>query len=299
MPSEGAAALIVEPDDGADRILAIIRKARRSLHVEMYLLTDDTAVQALVESRQAGNDVQVILEPHPFQADGDNQAAYDRLGAAGVAVSWASPRFALTHAKLLIADGARACVMTLNLTRAGLTTNREYAIVDDDPTDVSRLETLFAADRVGASASVPSGRLLVSPGNARSELSALIEGARRSLQVEMEELSDAATVNALVAAAARAVSVTVVLPGTGRSALTSGAARRLADGGASVRVLASPTVHAKAMVADGARLYVGSANLTAGSLDHNREVGILLDDAATAGQVARAIDADWSRASEL
>ncbi len=31
-----------------------------------------------------GRTVQVILEPHPFGADGANQPAYDRLAAAGV-----------------------------------------------------------------------------------------------------------------------------------------------------------------------------------------------------------------------
>jgi phosphatidylserine/phosphatidylglycerophosphate/cardiolipin synthase-like enzyme len=58
-------------------------------------------------------------------------------------------------------------------------------------------------------------------------------------------------------------------------------------------------VHAKAIVADGARLYVGSINLSAASLDSNRELGVILDDAAAAARVAATIALDWSRAGEL
>ncbi len=297
----GAATLLVEPDDGAAPVLSFIRGARRSIAVEMYLLTDDDAIQALADARASGRTVQVILEPHPFGADGANQVAWDRLAAAGVDLAWASPRFALTHAKLLVADGSRALVMSLNLTHAGLNTNREYAIADSDPRDVGDAAAIFAADRVASPAPAPSaqGRLLASPANARARLADLIAGARRSIAVEIEELSDDVMVGALVAAVARGVAVSVVLPGANRSTSTDAAARALSAGGASVRALAAPTVHGKAIVADGARLYVGSINLTAASLDLNREFGLRLDDPVMAGRVATTVAADWARAAEL
>jgi phosphatidylserine/phosphatidylglycerophosphate/cardiolipin synthase-like enzyme len=57
-------------------------------------------------------------------------------------------------------------------------------------------------------------------------------------------------------------------------------------------------VHGKAIVADAARLYVGSVNLTTASLDQNREFGLRLDDAALAARVAATIAGDWARATE-
>ncbi len=293
--------MLLEPDAGAAPVLSFIRGAQRSIAMEMYLLTDDDAIQALADARAQGRSVQVILEPHPFGADGANQPAWDRLAAAGVDLTWASPRFALTHAKLILADGNRALVMSLNLTHAGLTSNREYAIADSDARDVGDAAAIFAADRVAALAPAPApqGRLLASPANARARLADLIGGARRSIAIEIEELSDGATVDALLAAAARGVAVSVVLPGANRSAGTDAAARALSTGGASVRTLATPTVHGKAIVADDARFYVGSINLTAASLDQNREFGLRLDDAAMAGRVAATIAADWARAAEL
>jgi cardiolipin synthase A/B len=293
--------LLVEPDDGGGPVLAFIRGAQRALAIEMYLLTDDDAIQALIDARTSGRTVQVILEPHPFGADGANQPAYDRLAAAGVDLAWASPRFALTHAKVILADGKRALIMSLNLTHAGLTTNREYAIADSDPVDLADLAAIFAADRLGLPAPAPSaqGHLLASPTNARARLAGLIAGARRSLAIEIEELSDSAAVDAIAAAAARGVAVTVVLPGAARSAATDAAASRLGAAGVSVRAAVSPTIHAKAIVVDGARLYAGSINLTAASLDQNREFGLRLDDTTLAARVATTIAADWARAAEL
>jgi phosphatidylserine/phosphatidylglycerophosphate/cardiolipin synthase-like enzyme len=294
-PAAGAVRVLVEPDDGPQAVLSLLAGARRSLWMEMYLLTDEDAIQALVDRRRAGVDVRVVLEPHPYQADGANDDAFQRLAAAGALVSWASPRFALTHAKFAVIDRARLLVLSLNLTRSGLGANREYAVVDDEPRDVAAAEALIAADLTGVDVGpVATGRLLASPASTRTALAGALARAARAVTVEMEELSDFALVDALVAARARGCAVAVALPGAGRSAATDGAARRLAAAGVAVRLVDAPTIHAKAVQADG-WLYLGSANLTTASLDANREVGLALADAAAQRLVASTIAADLAR----
>jgi len=286
--------VLVEPDAGPDAVRALLSAARRSLSMEMYLLTDGPTIDALVARRRAGVDVRVVLEPHPYQADGANDDAFARLSAAGVLVAWASPRFALTHAKVAVVDHARLVVLTLNLTRAGLAGNREYAVVDDDARDVAAAEALVAGDLAGAAPAAPGGRVLASPTSSRPALAAALTRAARTVAVEMEELSDADLVAALAAAPARGCAVSVVLPGSGASVATDAAARALAAAGVAVRLLYAPQVHAKAVVADG-WLYVGSANLTAASLDANREVGLALTDPAAVRLVAGTIADDLAR----
>jgi phosphatidylserine/phosphatidylglycerophosphate/cardiolipin synthase-like enzyme len=290
LPS-GSTRLLVEPDAGPDAVLSLVGAAQSALWMEMYLLTDDDAIDALVGRRQAGCDVRVLLEPHPYQADGANQPAYDRLAAAGVDVRWTAARFAYTHAKFAVVDHARLLALTLNLTRAGLAGNREYAVVDDAPADVAAAEAIIAADLTGGTPAA-AARVVASPDGSRPALAALVAGAARTLAVEMEELSDPALAQALADAGARGVAVAVVLPASGRSAATDAAARRLLDAGADVRALGAPDVHAKAVVADGRRMYVGSANLTTGSLDANRELGLLVEDLAAVQTVAATIAAD-------
>ena len=293
-PASAPVRVLVEPEAGADAVLSLLASARRSLWMEMYLLTDAPTLDTLVARARAGVDVRVVLEPHPYQADGANDDAFARLASAGALVAWASPRFALTHAKVAVVDHARLVALTLNLTRSGLAGNREYAVVDDDARDVAAADGLVAADLAGVAPAAPNGRVLASPTTTRPAIAAAIARAARAVAVEMEELSDAAVVSALAAARARGCAVSVALPGAGTSAATDAAARQLAAAGVAVRFLDAPQVHAKAVVADD-WLYLGSANLTTASLDANREVGLGLRDAGALRLVARTIADDLAR----
>ena len=293
VPQHGGApvALVVEPDAGPTAIVDLIAAARHSVWMEMYLLTDARAVDALTDRARAGCDVRVILEPAPYLNEDANQPAFAALAAAGAVVRWSTPRFSYTHAKTLIVDHARAVVMTLNLTGAGLAGNREYAAVVDDATDVAAAEAVFAADETGDLASA-AGRVITSPDASRAALTGLIEQAAQSLAIEAEELTDAAIVAALLAARARGVAVTLVWPGP---ADAGAAFAKLAAAGATVRAVANPAIHAKVVVADARTLYVGSANLTPTSLDRNRELGLRLDDADFARRVAATVADDAAR----
>ncbi len=289
-PPPVAATVLVEPAAGAQAILSLISTARLSLWMQMYLLTDDRAISALAERAGAGCDVRVILDPAPYQDAGANQAAFDQLAGAGVDVRWSTSRFSYTHAKTFTVDHARLVVLTLNLTGAGLGGNREYAALDDDPTDVGAAETIFAADLVGAATTVPGGRLVTSPESTRPALLALMGGARVSLALETEELTDPLIVDALLDARARGVAVSLTWPGPTTDAGASFLA--LAAAGAIVRAATAPPIHGKVVVADDRALYVGSANLTPTSLDDNREMGLRLDQPATAAQVGATVAGD-------
>jgi cardiolipin synthase len=283
--------LQIGPDGVAAPVLALIASARQSLWMEMYQLTDPRALDALGERARAGCDVRVTLDPEPYENEEANAPAFARLAADGVLVRWATARFAYTHAKAFTLDHARLVVMTLNLTAAGLDRNREYLLVDEDPADVVAAEALFVADGVGATA--PSAaRVVASPDGSRETLRALITGATSSLALETEELTDGPMIGALLDARARGVSVTVVGP----VPLTDGSgAARLAAAGVVVRGQDSPPIHAKALVADGRLTYVGSANLTPTSLDRNRELGLRLDSAEIAEQIAAVVTSDAAR----
>jgi cardiolipin synthase A/B len=289
-PTAAPVALIVEPDAGPQAVLDLVTSARASLWMEMYLLTDANAIAAIAGRAAAGCDVRVILEPAPYQADGANQTAYEQLAAAGVDVRWSSARFTYTHAKAFTVDHARLAILTLNLTSAGLDGNREYAAIDDDPTDVAAAEAIFAADALGAATVAPAGRLISSPESSRPVLLALVGGARGSLAIETEELTDTAVLGALLDARARGVAVTLAWPGPATGAGAPFTA--LAAAGATVRAVGAPEIHGKVVVADNLALYVGSVNLTATSLDDNRELGLLLAEPQAAADVAAIVAAD-------
>lgn len=308
--------LAIEPGAGPRAVLDLLAAARRSVWMEMYLLTDERAIDALAGRAQAGCDVRVLLEPTPYRDETANVDAYRALAAAGVSVRWSSQEFTYTHAKAFTIDHERLVVMTLNLSGSGLSGNREYLAVDDDPTDVAAADTLFQADASAAGAtpttpapaqgaslgpteraqdrSLPT-RLVTSPGGSRAALGTLVAEAARTLHVETEEVTDGSIVGALVAARARGVTVTFVWPGP---ADAGGRLAKLSAAGAIIRATSTPSIHGKAMVADGVRAYVGSANLSPTSLDSNREIGLLLDgggDLSAAARLASTIADDAAR----
>ena len=56
-------------------------------------------------------------------------------------------------------------------------------------------------------------------------------------------------------------------------------------------------VHAEAIVVEGRRAFVGSENLSAASLDHNRELGVIVADTGAIQTLESTFDGDWAQAS--
>jgi phosphatidylserine/phosphatidylglycerophosphate/cardiolipin synthase-like enzyme len=201
--------------------------------------------------------------------------------------------------------------MTMNLNTSSPKDNREYLARDPDAADVAEATAIFKADHAHQSIT-PSGDLVVANSNARADLVALIDSAKSTLDVEDEEFSDTYSTgitNAVVRAAKRGVKVRVVIANGSLSSsmTTSNTAVKNAGG---VVVITGPTsgngtpsnpyIHAKAIVVDCAgttcaRAFVGSENMTGGSLGYNRELGLELTDPTELGKVESAIGTDFAK----
>jgi phosphatidylserine/phosphatidylglycerophosphate/cardiolipin synthase-like enzyme len=290
--------VIVEPTDKAQALLTAIQGATKSVHMTMYLLNDKRFLDALIARKAAGLDVKVILNKTFPMGAGTNTSAFNTLQAGGVSVVWAPSTFTLTHEKCVIIDGAQAWIMTMNL-EVSSPTNREFLAVDTQAADVAEADAIFAADFANT-AITPMGNLLVAPVNARDRLVALIQGAKTSVDLEGEELSDYKIVDALVAAKKANIAVRVVLASdTSPPAAQTTAIQQLKAAGIKVVALSNPYVHAKALIVDGARAYVGSENFTTGSLQYNRELGLITTNAASAASIAATIGQDFTSGSPL
>lgn len=297
--------LQVQPTDSGKAVLDAIKGATSSVHMTIYLLTDAKIIDALGDLKDAGKDVKVVLN-RTFPPDGgDNSGAFEALTARGVDVVWASDQYAFTHAKTIVIDGKKALIMTMNLTASSPKTNREYIATDADADDVAALEEIFAADHEGKSISLAT-KLVVSPvaanpsGSPRDVLAALIGSATKSLDVEVQNLSDRTLVDGIIAKHKAGLDVRVVIDGdvsdTNAQVTVIG---KLKAAGVPLRSLKSPDLHAKAVVVDGARVFVGSQNFTATALDKNREVGVLTDAAAEAARVRTQIGSDFENGVAL
>ena len=114
------ARVYVEPDDGEQIITGAIKGARKSVWLEIYILSDRNVIRALEDAANNGIDVRVMLEPHPVGGGTSASKTIDQLKAAGVRAQYTSPDFALTHEKGMIIDGSTAYIMTSNFSRSAL-----------------------------------------------------------------------------------------------------------------------------------------------------------------------------------
>jgi cardiolipin synthase A/B len=297
-PAAAAAdSLVVEPDAGMAPIYALLSSPLRTLDMTMYELADPSAEAVLADDAARGVRVRVLLDHH---LEGRrNLPAYDFLRSRGVEVAWASDRYFATHEKTFVIDRRIAVVMSLNLTSDYYATSRDVAVVDRDPRDVAAIESVFEADLRGdATGTPPADDLVWSPGQSQADLLALIDGARRSVAVESEEMSSRPVVDALVRAARRGVAVTVAMTydpdwRPGLDAIAAAGVR------VSLRYGESPLyVHAKLLVIDrgtpAGRAFVGSENLSGTSLLHDRELGVVLVAPALVDAIASVISRDVS-----
>ncbi len=281
--------VFIEPGDGRAPLLDEIAAARTSIALEVYLVTDNVILSALEAARQRGVAVRVILEQHPFGGDGRQDEIFARLEQAGIAVRWGNPVFRFTHIKTMVVDDAVAIIMNQNITASAFTTNRDFGVVTTQPDAVRTAAALFEADWTRGAEPDPDP-LVVSPTNARERLLAIVGDARHSLDLYAEVLRDPEMLAALTAAEGRGVDVRLIVSPSEEFATERS---DLAAAGVDIRLASSLYIHAKLIVADGERAFIGSQNLSATSLDQNRELGIIIDDPVNLARLTRTFEIDF------
>ena len=302
--------ILVEPNGNSGAELdAAINAATKSVYMTMYELDDSKVLTALTGRKKAGVDVQVVLDGSSTTKS-FNTPAFNTLSSAGVSVVWSSSTFTFTHEKTVIIDGSVAWIMTMNLNTSSPKYNREYLAIDKDPADVAEATAIFAADHAHTSIT-PSGALVVAPTNARPDLVALINSANSTVDIEDEEFSDTYSTGiapACVHALQRGVTVRITIATQTPDSNTTNAINEVKAAGAHVVMTgptsgngtaANPYIHAKAITIDCAgttcaRGWVGSENMTAGSLAYNRELGVVLSDPTELAKIQGAIDTDFA-----
>jgi cardiolipin synthase A/B len=207
-------------------------------------------------------------------------------------VRWAPTRFQFSHIKMFVVDQATAVIMTLNLSYSALNLNREFAVITTEPEDVAEARSLFAADWANKSIEL-STPLVVGPDTSRAVLTGLIERAKISIEIYAEVVRDQSIRTALLDAIDHGVTVRILVP-EDPSPDDAAIYDELVRGGVQVSLLADVYSHAKAIIVDGSAAFVGSQNLTATSLDENRELGMVLVEPANLARLIGIFNSDWA-----
>src|ERR1700734_2736160 len=288
--------LVTLPDQGENAIYSFVNSATSSIDVTIYELKDTTLENDLVSREKAGANVRVIMD----QAQKSyNTAAYNVLTAGGVGVVWSSTSFTYTHQKTITVNNDESYISTGNFDTTYYATSRDFGVFDTDTTDVAAVVAVFNADYAHTSITPSDGDDLVwSPTDSQTQLLNLINGAQHSLDIEQEEFSDTTLVNAIVADENRGVTVRVVIEDPSEY---SSELNEITAAGGKVTGYSSSTgfyIHAKTVIADygysTAKAFVGSENFSSGSLNDNRELGMITTDSGVVTGLETIFGADFS-----
>jgi cardiolipin synthase A/B len=121
---------------------------------------------------------------------------------------------------------------------------------------------------------------VVSPLNARKQLSAFLRDAKKELLIYDPEIGDPAMLRLIEARAQAGVNVKVI-----------GRARSSAK--IEVRKLTTMRLHTRTIIRDGAQAFIGSQSLREIELGSRREVGIIFRDKKIVAAVAKIFRDDW------
>jgi cardiolipin synthase A/B len=296
--------LLVLPDDSAKPILDAIGTAKKSLRVKMFVFSSPALLRAVVAASRRGVEVRVMLNSARKSGEEDNEETRKKLMGAGIAVKDASPAFSLTHEKSMVVDDHSAFVKSLNWATKNLTETRDYAVRTGHGREVREVIGCFEADwHREPFRSDDGGHLIWCPGG-RDRIARFIDEARHTLFVQNERYQDAVIIERMVRAARRGVKLHLMArpPHTlKKDKLVEGVGglRIMDDVGIKIHKLKHLRLHGKMMLADGVAAIVGSMNLTPGSFDDRRELGIEVRDDGVVERLHQVAHHDWKHSHPL
>lgn len=289
--------LFVQPEAGRVPILNAINSAGSEVLVEVYLLSDQQIIDSLVEAKNRGVKVQIMMEQRPFGGGNVNKNTATRLSQEGMDFKWTNPTFALTHEKAMIVDRETLFILNQNLTKTAFDKNREYNIIDHNFEEVTEAVNIFEADWNRSGVEAKAINLVVSPDNSREKLTGLINSAQNSIDLEVEIIQDSDMIK-LLSDRVKTIPVRMIIPDFGKIPANKDEAMELKNAGVMVRTLKNPYLHAKLIMVDQTRAYLGSINLSDASMDQNRELGILISQEDIISKLSETFEEDWERAGQ-
>jgi len=206
-----------------------------------------------------------------------------RLLAAGVTVSRTASDLVRYHDKLLIIDRRTLYALSFNFTHLDIDHSRGFGIVTRKSELVREALKLLDADNARTPYEAGSNDFVVSPVNARKQLTSLIGRARKEILIYDPKVADPGILRALNARLQKGVKVRII-----------GAVGKKSHS-MDVRPLSGLRLHTRTIIRDGREAFVGSQSLRVAELDSRREVGVIVRGSKLVNGLVKTFEADWER----
>jgi phosphatidylserine/phosphatidylglycerophosphate/cardiolipin synthase-like enzyme len=263
-----------------------INSARKTIDIVVFRFNQLEIEKALTNAVTRGVCVHALIANTNRGGEKNLRELEMRLLAAGVTVARTDNDLVRYHGKMMIVDNKTLYVLGFNFTGLDMERSRSFGIITSNPKHVREAAKLFQCDtqRLPYTAGIAS--FVVSPVNARKQMTTFIRGAKKQLFIYDPETSDPEMVRLLEARARAGVDIRIIGKLAGKPS-TLPAARTL-----QIRL------HTRTIVRDGTWAFVGSQSLRAIELDARREVGIIFRDPKSVGLILKTFQSDWESNAE-
>lgn len=272
--------LIIQPEAGLAPVVKAIKRATKTIDIAIFRIDRDEIEKALAAAVLRGVRVRVLVAHTNRGGENRLRKFEQRMLEAGVMVTRTGDEFVRYHGKYMIADDVLH-LFAFNFTTADTAQSRSFGVSTKDKHSVREALALFEADCTRQAFTPKRSPLVVSPETARETLSAFIRGARRQLLIYDVNIQDPDFIKLLKQLAASGVDVRVIGKFKG------------AGNGINVRALRPLRLHARAIIRDGSRAFVGSQSLRRPELNQRREVGVVITNGAVAKKLRDVFELDW------
>ena len=178
-------------------VVAAIRAAKNSIDMPIFRLDHIEIDKAIKSAVKRGVIVRTLIA-HTNSSGGKSLRKLElRLLATGATVSRTADDLVRYHNKFMIVDGRTLYVLGFNYTHLDIDRSRSFGVVTTNRRLVNEAIKLFEADFNRQPYQPGLKTFLVSPENSRSELAALLRGAKRQLLIYDVRITDNAMIRIL------------------------------------------------------------------------------------------------------
>jgi cardiolipin synthase A/B len=274
--------LLVQPGDGVQPLVDAIDHAKSHVDIAIFRFDRNEIEAALVRAIERGVSVHASIAYKNRGGEGKLRALEMRLLEKGVTVARTANDLVRYHGKYMIIDRKELFLLAFNYTYLDMEHSRSFGVITKDQELVDEALKLFDADCKRQPYEPGLSRFVVSPLNARKELTDFIAKTEKQLLIYDPKLGDPRILRQLEELSASGVDVRAIAEVTRTLKLEN-------------RELGPMRLHTRSMIRDGEHVFVGSQSLRASELETRREVGIIFKDAKIASRIMEAFEDDWKQ----
>lgn len=311
MPLENAT-FVSTPVQDHKPLIQAFNQAQSSIYVGIFGISNPQISEALIAAKKRGVHVVVLCDKY-CSSNPKRLEIYTQLKEAGVEIYTTSAGFSISHWKMFVIDEKKAFVSTMNFIKA-TAQMRDMGVFFTNTEVISEIVAVFKSDVENAknqttlTPALSNPNLVWSPNNSESKLVQLIQSARKTIDIWIENMGNQNVHAALKDVASRGVKVRVLTSECGMGMPPSAAfadLKDLAASGITVNVMPYPAtsempyIHAKTINVDRSVLFMGSENFSFNSLIKARELGVIFRHTEIESKMNALYESDWAHSITL